>query len=44
MYNDPKPFYVTFFSNASQDLYPDNTVAAFTIHLAKPIDLGSAEN
>lgn len=27
---DPKPFYVTFYSNASQSLYSDNTIAAFT--------------
>ena len=34
-------FYVTLFSNASQDLYPDNTIAAFTSKLAHPIELGS---
>jgi len=32
-------FYVTIFSNASIDLYPDNTRAVFTTHLAHPIDL-----
>jgi hypothetical protein len=34
-------FYVTLFSNASQSLYPDNTLAAFTCHLAQKINLGS---
>jgi hypothetical protein len=32
-------FYVTVFSNASQKLYTDNTLATFTTHLAQPIDL-----
>ena len=32
-------FYVTLFSNAFIDLYPDNTHAVFTTHLAHPIDL-----
>ena len=35
-------FYVTLFSNASIDLYPDNTRAVFTTHLAHPIDLGTS--
>jgi len=35
-------FYVTLFSNASIDLYPDNTRAVFTTHLADPIDLGTS--
>ena len=34
-------FYTTLFGNASQDLYPDNTIAAFTTKLAHPLDLGS---
>jgi hypothetical protein len=34
-------FYVTLFSNASRTLNPDNTLAAFICHLARPIDLGS---
>jgi len=34
-------FYVTLFSNASLDLYPDNNRAIFTTHLARPIDLGT---
>ena len=33
-------FYVTLFSNASKEVFPDNTLTAFTIHLAQPIDLG----
>ena len=35
-------FYVILFSNASLDLYPDNTRAVFTTHLAHPIDLGTS--
>src|SRR5215475_8509855 len=34
-------FYVTLFSNGGQSVYPDNTLAAFTIPLAQQIDLGS---
>jgi len=37
-------FYVTLFSNASLDLYPDNTRAVFTTHLAHPIDLGTSSS
>jgi hypothetical protein len=33
-------FYVTLFNNASQ-VYPINTIAAFTVHLARPIQLGT---
>jgi hypothetical protein len=36
-------FYVTVFSNASQNLYPDNTLATFTTHLAQPISLDPNE-
>ena len=35
-------FYDTLFSNASIDLYPDNTRAVFTTYLAHPIDLGTS--
>jgi len=35
-------FYVTLLSNASIDLYPDNTRAVFTTYLAHPIDLGTS--
>ena len=42
MSNDRNHFYVTLFSNGSQ-LYPANTLAAFTARLAQPIDLGSME-
>ena len=35
-------FYVTLFSNAFVDLYPDNTQAVFTTHLAHPFDLGTS--
>jgi hypothetical protein len=34
-------FYVTLFSNASQDTFKRNTHAAYTIDLARPVDLGS---
>src|SRR5215510_10368326 len=36
-------FYVTLFSNGAQSVYPENTLAAFTIPLAKQIDLGSSD-
>jgi len=35
-------FYVTLFSNASIALYPDNTRAVFTTHLAPPFGLGTS--
>jgi len=34
-------FYVTLFSNASRDMYEQNTHADFTVKLAQPVDLGS---
>ena len=37
-----KHFYIPLYSNASQKLYPDNTQAAFTCHLAQPVDLGTS--
>jgi len=40
----PDQFYVTQLSNASQDLYPDNTIGAFTVELARPIHLGPKSN
>jgi hypothetical protein len=39
-----KHFYVTLFSNASIHLYPNNTLAVFTTHLAHPIDLGTSSS
>jgi len=42
--NDPKHFYVTLFSNASQSLYPTNTIGAFTVELPQPIELGPNDN
>jgi len=41
---DPKHFYVTLLSNTSKNLYPDNTIAAFTAELARPVELGSSDN
>ena len=40
---DGDNFYITLFSNASQDIYPDNKIAAFTIQLAQPIRLDPSE-
>ena len=40
---DRDHFYVTLFSNASQDVYPDNKIAAFTTQLAQPIRLDPSE-
>ena len=37
-------FYVTLFSNASKVVFPDNSLPAFTIHLAQPIDLGTSSD
>jgi len=42
--NDPKNFYVTLFSNASQSLYPTNTIGAFTVEIPQPIELGPKDN
>jgi hypothetical protein len=39
----PNHFYATLYSNASMTLFPDNTLAAFTVKLAKPVDLGSTD-
>jgi hypothetical protein len=36
-------FYVTLFRNVSEDIYPSNTLAAFTIQLAQDIDLHPSE-
>jgi len=44
MYEDPKQFYVTLFSNASTNLYPNNTIDTFTAELALTIELGSSDN
>jgi len=43
MCDDPKQFYVTLISNASTDLYPNNTIARFKTDLAQPIELGSSD-
>jgi len=40
---DRDHFYITLFSNASQKVYPDNKIAAFTTQLAQPIRLDPAE-
>ena len=41
---DPKHFYVTLLSNTSKSRYPDNTIAAFTAELARPVKLGYSDN
>ena len=37
-------FYVTLFSNASKEVFPDDSLTAFKIHLDHPINLGSASD
>jgi hypothetical protein len=39
--NEPTHFYITLLSNTSQKLYPSNTLSSFTVHLSRPVDLGS---
>ena len=41
---NPKQFYVTLLSNTSKSLFPDNTIAAFTAELARPVELGYSDN
>jgi len=40
---DRDHFYVTLFCNVSQDIYPDNKIAAFTTQLAQPIRLDPSD-
>jgi len=40
---DRDHFHIALFSNASQKVYPDNKIGAFTIQLAKPITFDSSE-
>jgi len=40
---DRDHFYITLLSNASQHIYPDNKIAAFTIQLAQPIMLDPSQ-
>ena len=44
MNNDPKHFYVTLLSTASQHICPNNTHNDFIIELAQTIDLGNNDN
>jgi hypothetical protein len=39
-----KHFYITLFRNASQKVYPSNTLSDFKIQLAQPTDLGSSDD
>jgi len=41
---DPKHFYVPLLSNTSKNLYPGNTIAAFTSELERAEELGYSEN
>ena len=40
----PNHFYITLFSSASREIYRHNKIAAFTVKLARPIDLSSYDN
>ena len=40
----PDQFYVTQLSNASQELYPENTIVAFMVELAQLIHLSPNTN
>jgi len=40
---DRDHFYITLYSNASQEIYRDNKIAAFTIQLAQPVKLEPSE-
>jgi len=42
--NDPKYFYVTLLSNASQILYPTYMIGSFTVELPQAIELGPKDN
>jgi len=43
MCDDPNHFYVTLFSNASTDLYPNNMIARCTTELPRPIEFWSSD-
>jgi len=43
MNSDQKHFYVKLFGTASHKIYKDNTLAAFTVHLAQTKELDSEE-
>ena len=38
----PNHFYVTLFSSSALQIYANNTIAAFTVKLSQPIDLGGS--
>jgi len=40
---DRDHFYITLFSNASQEVYPDIKISTFTVQLAKPVTLDPSE-
>jgi hypothetical protein len=44
MANVPDSFYITLYSNTSQQLYADNTIAAYTTRLAHPVKLGYTDD
>jgi hypothetical protein len=39
--DQPRHFCITLLSNASQTLYPANTLSSFKTHLARPVNLDS---
>jgi len=43
MEDNRRQFYVTLFSNASQDMFRSNTLASFSNQMAQYIDLGSTD-
>jgi len=40
---DRDHFYITLYSNASQEIYPDNKIGAFKIQLTQPVKLAPSE-
>jgi hypothetical protein len=40
---DAYHLYITLFSNASENCYPDNTLTEFTVDLARPVVISASE-
>ena len=40
---DPEHFYVTLYSSASPNLYPGNSIAAFSVDLTRPVELDPSD-
>ena len=43
MDGNPNGFYVILFSNSRMTIYPENWIAAFTVQLAREIDIDSTD-